>query len=213
MTLFTLVFISIIILATVTSIGIPIIKNLTQEAQGTTESSYQTYVNETNNFQIQYPSNWFAETKSAFPESFEVVRIYPKELMAERYPTVSFIVGFIPDENATANMGGKPNLTGLSKIILAGVEAESDYRLINSSTKEKNVTVSFANGTEPKAIPALVMNDYDFTRLLLDTQEVNIAFIVDDNIVYFTYDAAKDGFTKYFPQVQKMINSFQIGVK
>ncbi len=48
---------------------------------------------------------------------------------------------------------------------------------------------------------------------MIFVQEMDISFIVGDNIVFFSYDVAPDDFAKYFPQVQKMINSFQVSAK
>jgi hypothetical protein len=178
--------------------------NSSQVAAGVDSSPYQTYVNETNNFSIQYPSDWIAETKTADPEKFEVVRIFPQELMADQYPNVSLTVAFLPKEVTFI-----PNLTALSEGTLAQIEMTPEFRLINSSLNE-NVTVSFANGTEPKTIPAFVTNIYDFSRPFVDSQEMGMAFFINDNLVGTSYDAVQDSFAKYLPQVKKMINSFQV---
>lgn len=74
---------------------------------GTTEGNTtyglsQTYENETANMRIQYPANWFSETRNL--EYPQMVRFFPMEFMAERYPPVVLGIIFLNASNSPISL-------------------------------------------------------------------------------------------------------------
>lgn len=171
--------------------------------QGQKSDAFLTYENETANMKIQYPSSWFAETKNVVWPN--ILRIFPQEFMAERYPPVSLEIGIF-DKTTAANPMVNTNLSGLAQDSLDIIEARPDFRLINFT---ENANLTLFNGTI--TVPAFEAYVYDFSRLLVDFQEMSLFIILNDKyVVTFTYDAETESFDKYLPEVRKMIDSFQL---
>ncbi len=99
---------------------------------GTTENNKgnelsQTYENKTANIIINYPANWFSETRNL--EYPYMVRFFPKEFLAEHYPPVVLAVAFRNYSNSPNSL----NLTQMADAFETPAQINPDARFINST--------------------------------------------------------------------------------
>ena len=106
------------------------------------------------NIRIHYPADWFAESKNLEP--FQLVRIFPKEFMAEQYLPVAIEIMFLNGIDSSVNH----NLTQMVDLFGTQVQRNPDARMVNSIT---NATLF--NGTVPAFLEMLSEYCYSLTSL------------------------------------------------
>jgi hypothetical protein len=164
---------------------------VTQSVNGTSESNTgtelsQTYENESANIRIQYPANWFSESKNL--EYPQMVRFFPMNFIAERYPPVLLGVAVINASNSPNSL----NLTQMAYTFETTAQINPDARFINST-----LNATLFKGT----VPAFQINYYDFSRPYMNTEEMLTGTYLNNTKTGYLlqYYAEPEYFDKYLP--------------
>lgn len=158
----------------------------------------QIYENETADIKINYPANWFSETKNLVTPS--IIHIFPMDFISERIPSVGLIINVL---NGTQS-GVSLNLTEMTDFFEATIIMNPDSRVMNST-----INATLFNDT----VPAWEAIYYDLSRPAFVTKEMTIGTMLPPNYntgYFLEYYAEPKYFDKYLPQVQKIMDSLQL---